>query len=194
MCEGQRAFRTNSSCAVFPSYPRVNLPPTCTLSTLSSEPSRGCAMTYDLTHIWGEPLAVDFALQKCAHNPMSFSAVSAKCAGGRTEEPLSCDDPSGCEAAGATPAEGQCLYGHSWCSDAEPCADPLRECLALPLPEFQAHDPEMDDSEDSDALFDPISALMGVELAANPGRIKIEPCLDRYCRPSNTDSTCSGEY
>lgn len=171
-CGGERDFRTNSSCAVWPDYPRVLLPPSCTLSTLSSEPSRGCALSYDVGHIWGGPLAVDIALQKCRHNPMSLSAVSVKCAGGRPR-PL----PWQPVPPETMPAQGDCGYGHSWCSDREPCADPSHECVELPLPEVSAY--RMDDANE----VDPVSIFMGIE-GFPPGRIRVEPCLDAYCRPT----------
>lgn len=84
---------------------------------------------------------------KCVHNPMSLSAVSAKC---------------------SSPAGGLCNYGREWCSDATACADSTKNCVSL----FAAEDTDAakDDSilgevEDWTMDSDPISFLMGAETA-----------------------------
>jgi hypothetical protein len=83
---------------------------------------------------------------KCVHNPMSLSAVSAKC---------------------SSPAGGLCNYGREWCSDATACADSTKNCVTL----FAAEDTEaakddslMGDVEDWTMDSDPISFLMGSEV------------------------------
>ena len=110
-CTVTRDVTTDPSCVEAVKYPSLTLPNSCNLAAFSAEPSVGCAMSYDLSWMFdGEPLATELHLAKCAHNPMSLSAVSVKC---------------------ASTADGLCNYGRDWCSTATPCSDPDMTCSTI---------------------------------------------------------------
>lgn len=138
---GWQRHRDPSCLGPHPGYPSFTLPSTCTAAGYSAEPSNGCAASYDLS--WatgGETLSVDFAVAKCAHNPISLSATRIMC--------------------GDDDLTALCNYGHGWCDGEHDCADPQQTCEPFP-PEL------LDDSNWLDRNDDPVSSFMGDEVAAD---------------------------